>query len=563
MASHQPSEAAEDAAEAAAAASDEYRPVDHIDSVEDDGSTGPQNPRLGFRGWLRWLWRQLTAMRTAIILLLLLAIAAVPGSLVPQETSDPNGVISYHQTDPELSKWLDAFGLFNTFSTPWFSAIYLLLFISLIGCVIPRAWHHYKAMLARPPRTPARLARLEGYTTRPFTGSSATTPEPSPAAEQAVHVAAALLRRRGYRVARYTDRLGDSVSAERGYLRETGNLVFHVSLIGVLASVALGGSFGYTGQRVIPEGYAFTNVQSGYDSFIPGRFFTDTALPPFSIKLDQFDVQYEEQQANAIGAPLDYDASVTVTKQDGESYPAHIKVNEPLMVDGVQVYLLGNGYAPVLTVRDPQGNVVFSQPTLFRELDTNLRSLGVVKIPDGLAEQVGLEGFLYPDALPLSDGTYTSANPELLNPLVTLEVYTGDLGLDTGKATNAYSLDTTSLTKVAGMGAPTSAITLQLGQRVDLPNGLGSISLDAIPHFVALQMHHDPAQGWVFGFAVAAVLGLLTSLFIPRRRVWARALVASDGEVALEWAGLARGEDPRLADAVAELAGSVSGRETE
>jgi len=514
------------------------RPVDHIDALDEDDDRGPENPRLGLVGWLRFIWRQLTSMRTAIILLLLLAIAAVPGSLVPQTSSDPNGVIAYHRDNPDAAKWLDAFGLFSTFTTPWFSAIYLLLFISLIGCVLPRAWHHARAMVARPPRTPARLARLEGYVTRPFDGDG----------EAALQAASRVLRRRGYRVARYADRAGESVSAERGYLRETGNLVFHAALIGVLASVAIGGSFGYTGQRVVAEGYAFTDVLSGYDSFNAGRFFSDTQLPPFSIKVDSFEASYQDS------APLDYDASVTVTKQDGETYPAHIKVNEPLVVDGVQVYLLGNGYAPVLTVRDPQGNVVFSQPTLFRELNGQLLSSGVIKIPDGLAEQVGIEGLLYPTPVQLSSGAFASSDPQLNNPLVTLEVYTGDLGLDNGQATNAYLLDTTNLTKVAGRDAPNKAIALQPGQTADLPDGLGTIELSSIPHFVALQMHHDPAQGWVFGFVLAAVLGLLVSLFVPRRRVWARALAGQDGEATLEWAGLARGEDPRLAGAVAGLA---------
>ena len=60
-------------------------------------------PKLGLTGWLRWFWRQLTSMRTALFLLLMLAIASIPGSLVPQRTSDPNGVtpVSYtHLTLP-------------------------------------------------------------------------------------------------------------------------------------------------------------------------------------------------------------------------------------------------------------------------------------------------------------------------------------------------------------------------------------------------------------------------------------------------------------------------------
>jgi cytochrome c biogenesis protein len=58
--------------------------------------------------------------------------------------------------------------------------------------------------------------------------------------------------------------------------------------------------------------------------------------------------------------------------------------------------------------------------------------------------------------------------------------------------------------------------------------------------------------------------GLLTSLFVPRRRLWVKAITQSDGSLRLEYAGLARGEDPRLDDAVASIAdrhvASLTGR---
>lgn len=539
MASSRPSRRA-----ASDAAVDPLRPGDYEGGPgagRGDGAA-PVEPKLGPIGWLRFGWRQLTSMRTALVLLLLLAVAAIPGSLVPQNTSDPNGVIQFESDNPELYKIYDAIGLFDTYSSVWFSAIYLLLFVSLIGCVIPRAKHHLTALRSRPPRTPARLARLDGHTTRTLPGIDV---------EQAIAAGRARLRARGYRVERY----GDSLSAERGYWRETGNLLFHVSLIGVLVAVGIGGGFGYTGQRVLAEGFAFTNTRAGYDSFTPGRFFTDDELAPFSIRLDSFEVVYEEDSFVAYGQPLDYTANVTVTERGGEATSGVIKVNEPLTIGGAQVYLLGNGYAPVLTVRDPDGTVVFSQPTLFRPQDANLFSVGVVKIPDGLAEQVGLRGLFYPTAAKLDSGAYASTHPELRAPLLTLEVYVGDLGLDSGAATNAYVLDTDSLTQVAGRESEAPTIELGLGDTAELPNGLGTIELTAIPRFVALELHADPAQGWVLLFAMLATAGLLTSLFIPRRRVWIKVTPAADGDgVDAEYAGLARGEDPRLAAAVTELA---------
>ena len=524
-------------------ASEPLRPSDHVDSAA-PAKPGLNEPKLGVVGWLRFAWRQLTSMRTALVLLLLLAVAAIPGSLVPQVTSDPNGVIQYQADNPEAFAVLDALGVFSTYSSVWFSAIYLLLFVSLIGCVIPRAKHHWSALRARPPRTPARLNRLEGHTTRQADGSIA---DALAAGEQ-------VLRKQGYRVERYAD----SISAERGYWRETGNLIFHGALVGVLVAVGIGGGFGYTGQRIIAEGYSFSNSRAAYDSFSPGRFFTDAAIAPFSIALDSFDVIYEEQNIDAYGQPLDFTANVTVTERGQEPFQTTIKVNEPLTVDGTQVYLLGNGIAPVLTIRDPDGTVVFSQPTLFQPQDANLTSIGVVKIPDGLAEQVGLRGFLYPTATQLDTGAYTSVHPELRAPLLTLEVYTGDLGLDSGVATNAYVLNTDGLTQVAGRESDEPTIMLTPGETADLPNGLGTIELTALPRFAALDIHADPSQGWVLLFASLSVAGLLTSLFIPRRRVWIKAQATDDG-LELEYAGLARGEDPRLPAAIASLADAHTG----
>lgn len=138
------------------------RPLDHYDSRPAVSADGVTQPPLGFVGWLRWFWRQLTSMRTALFLLLL-AIAAVPGSLVLQRGADPNGVTQYFANNPDLAPILDSVQAFDGYTSVWFSSIYLLLFVSLIGCIIPRTIHHARALRAAPPRTPARLNRIDAY----------------------------------------------------------------------------------------------------------------------------------------------------------------------------------------------------------------------------------------------------------------------------------------------------------------------------------------------------------------------------------------------------------------
>lgn len=524
-------------------------------------------PELGFVGYARFFWRQLTSMRTALLLLLLLALAAIPGSLVPQRSSDPNGVVQYFDANPTLAPILDSVQLFDVYASVWFSSIYLLLFISLIGCVIPRTTHHLRALRSRSPRTPARLERLEGFTTREIPGAGTDT------AASVIDLARDLLASRRYRVELYEVGGTKSVSAERGYLRETGNLVFHTALLGVLVSIGLGGSFAYNGQKVMIEGAPFVHVLGSYDSFSPGRFFDESHLEPFVMTLESFEVDYEEFNLNAYGVPTDFRAAVTARDPAGNESGGVVRVNHPFEVGGTKVYLLGNGYAPTITVRDGEGNIAFNRAVPFLPQDTNLTSLGIIKAPDALPEQLGMIGFFYPTAGVLASGAYTSIHADLLDPLLTLRVYTGDLGLDDGIPISVYTLDTDELTEVVGGDSGVETIELRPGETAQLPDGLGSVTFESmtpdagannwagsVKRFASFDLHHNPAEWGALIFAVLALLGLLCSLFVPRRRVWVKAKELPEGGIRLEYAGLARGEDPGLVEAVADFADAHGGK---
>ncbi|TFD75020.1 cytochrome c biogenesis protein ResB [Cryobacterium fucosi] len=535
------------------------RPSDHYDSPAPLSDGAINQPALGPVGWLRWVWRQLTSMRTALFLLLLLAIAAVPGSLVPQRSADPNGVTQYFANNPTLAPALDKIQAFDVYSSAWFSAIYLLLFISLIGCVIPRTKHHFQALRAKPPRTPARLARLAGFTSR--------TAPAGANAQAAVTTARGLLRKGGYRVALFESGPEFSVSAERGYLRETGNLLFHFALVGILITVGFGGGFGFGGQRVLVEGQTFVNTLLAYDSFNPGRFFDDATLEPYKLTLNDFTVAYEMRNLKAYGQPVDYSAGVSVTRRGQAVDTGQVKVNVPMKAGNTNIYLLGNGYAPSVTVKNPAGVVVFTDPIPFLPQDANLTSLGVVKVPDGLAQQVGMIGFFYPTQAKAVSGAYYSSFPDLQYPVLTLNVYAGDLGLNDGVPTSVYSLKTDKMTQLTGGKTGVKSIELKPGESQALPGGLGSVTFDdatpgakpgdfsgSVRRFASFDIRQDPTQAWVMSFAVLAVLGLLVSLLVPRRRLWVKAVEGEDGSLRLEYAGLARGEDPALEAAVTSLA---------
>lgn len=491
-------------------------------------------PDIGLTGWARWIWRQLTSMRTALILLLLLAAASVPGSIYPQRSADPNGVALYFDEDPVLAETLDFFQLFDVYTSIWFSAIYILLFTSLVGCVLPRTKIHFEALKAEPVQTPTNLSRMGAFET-------STTP----AGVDPVAKGKQILEKQRYRVIQR----GDSVSAEKGYIRETANLVYHFSLVGVLIAIGIGGGMSFSGQRVLAEGETFVNNLAGFDSLSPGTLFNPDSLAPISVTLDKFEVDYDFANETNIGAPLDFRATVTVrSPEDQVGKTSLVRVNDPLDATGASVYLTGHGYAPEITIRDASGDISYSGATVFLPQDGNMTSIGIIKVPDNLPEQMGIVGFFYPSAIQLATGAYTSIFPGVIDPLVSLNVYTGDLGLDSGIPLNVYALDTDRLTQVAGRGTPNPAVEVKIGETVDLPNGLGTVTFDGIKRFASLDIAYNPGQLWVLIFAMLSLGGIIVSLTTPRRRVWVKKVGNS-----FEVAGLSRRDDPRLQEVVREL----------
>jgi cytochrome c biogenesis protein len=515
----------------------ETDPFDPAAERDDPPRPGPGSPGAGAFGladWLRWTWRQLTSMRIALVLLFLLALASVPGSILPQQGGNAPGVQQYFISHPALAPWLSRLGLFNVFAAPWFAAIYLLLFASLVGCVVPRTFRLAGSARTLPPRAPRNLGRL------PRSAEYVTS---LPAADAAA-VAARVLSGHGFRLRRPSasdgadgdTETGQWVSAEKGYLREAGNLLFHLALLGVLVSVALGGLFGYKADRLLVQGQTFADTASALDEFHPGRFVTGTDLARFTMTLDKFTASYISSGEQA-GQPSSFDARVTYTAQPGTpARTADLDVNRPVAVDGAKVYLIGHGYAPVFKVTDTSGKVVYDQATPFvAGTSGNFLSEGVVKVPDAQPDQLGFTGIFVPTAVSVG-GTLESVFPAADNPVVSLIAYAGNLGEDAGPSQSVYQLDTTGMQRLTGRPQ-----VLKPGQSLTLPGGRGTITFTGYVPWVSLAITHDPGQLPALICGIAALGGLLLSFMIRRRRVFVRARPGQDGTT-VQVGGLARND---------------------
>lgn len=487
----------------------------------EDAVGRPAKP-FGIMGWLRWSWRQLTSMRTALVLLFLLAVASVPGSVLPQNGTDPARVQQYISQHPVLGPLLNRLSLFDVFAAPWFAAIYLLLFASLAGCVLPRAYRLAVSARAKPPAAPQHPSRL------PFGcryQSALSGPE-------VISAASTLLGGKRFRL-----RVGDGwLAAEKGYLHEAGNLLFHIALLALLAAVALGAVFGYKADVLLTEGNGFSNAVASYDQYHPGRAVRPGELQPFTLWLDKFTATYLPS-GPLRGDPSSFSAFIRYQPEPGSPIRHYdLRVNRPLNVDGTKVYLIGHGYAPVFRVIDGRGHVALQQAVPFLPAGTtDYTSEGVVKVPDARPQQLGFAGVFLPTAV-LVGGRLESAFPAPLRPAVSLVSFAGNLGLDSGAPQSVYQLDTAAMRRLAIAPRP-----LVAGQSMKLPNGLGTVTFTGYRQWISLQVTYDPGRFPALVAAVTAIVGLLLSFLVRRRRVFVRARAA--GEVTeVEVGGLARSD---------------------
>jgi len=476
-------------------------------------------PEIGTVGLLRFSWRQLTSMRTALVLLMMLGVAAIPGSLIPQRTQNPMAVSDIFASSPTKAIWYERFSLFDVYASPWFSAIYILLFISLIGCVLPRAFEHYKASRALPPVTPKNLSRMEFHSEWKGSGDE-------------LDIARQWFKKNRFRIRE----IDGSISAEKGFTRETGNLFFHLALVLILIGVSLGSLFGMRGDAIVNVGERFINTPTTYDSLSFGKLFNEKTLPPFSIEVDKFVGKYDP----VTNAPLDYTMWVTV-KSGPDATPENkvVKVNSPLTFGSTRVYLQANGYSPIVTVRDAAGNVGYQGPVPFLPQDANLSSTGAIKVPD-VTPQLGFVGSFFPTIGRANEGGGISVFPEALDPRLFLAAWTGDLGLDNGRPQSVYRINTDVMKKI-GLKSLSPGETYSFDE--------GSITFETYVPWVNLQVVRDPGKSYALVGGIVAILGLLASLFTRRRRIW-----VSVNKKNVEVAGLAKNAAPGLELEIAQLA---------
>jgi cytochrome c biogenesis protein len=442
-------------------------------------------------------------MRTALILLLILAAAAVIGSLLPQLPNSPERVAHYLDDHAFWGPLFSRAGLFDVYGSWWFALITTLLFVSLAACLFPRT----RALLRTIRQRPVQARELDGFP------HHAELRVPAPP-EDAATAAERLLRRRRFRVARQ----GTAVAAEKGSLREVGSLLFHWAFFLLLLGVIVGRGTGFTGRAVVTEGTTFVDARLNYAGQLrTGRYFPG-GFTGVGMQLLDFEDSYRRN-----GQPIDFVSRVRFIDPDGRPIRTEdVRVNHPASIEGLRVFQEGFGWAPVVEATLAGERLWTSPIQMTRDTapegvpDAAMPWRGAIKLttpePDVM---ITLE--LWPDFRAYANLQLTGEPTPMLvsfDPLIRYSVYVGSI-----QDTRLGIVDTTGL-RMVGRGDLRAA-----GESVaDVP-GAGKLRLTfpELRHYSVLLISRDVGIPVVLAAAILVLVGLLPALYVSRRKVWVRA----------------------------------------
>jgi cytochrome c biogenesis protein len=291
-----------------------------------------------------------SSMRFAISLLVMLAIAAIIGTVMKQNQPAPDYV---NQFGPFWFETFRKLGLYAVYSTWWFLLILAILIVSTSLCIARNA-----PKMLRDMRSWKESVREESL--RNFHHKTEWT-VPGSAVALASQTAQRL-GNAGYRVKLVDKTNGVLVAAKKGAANKFGYIFAHSAIVIILLGGLLDsdlpirfqqwfmGKTPYMGAGLIAQIPPQHRLGLGNPSYrgntmIPEGGSSSTAILqqangvliqelPFTIQLNKFIVDFY-----STGMPKLFASEVTVRDHEtGKTFAASIKVNQPLIYRGVAIY---------------------------------------------------------------------------------------------------------------------------------------------------------------------------------------------------------------------------------
>jgi cytochrome c biogenesis protein len=427
----------------------------------------------------RKLWQTLGAIKTGVILLILVVLLSAAGTVILQRPATEADEMQ-RAYSPQVLRLLDALKLTDVFHAWWFVLLLSLVSLSIISASIqrfPNAWRFF----SRPYKSPDEAFRkgLPGHVLIPIKDEAI-----------ALTVAERVLRKEGFKPEHIVRQNSFSLFGERNRLSEMAVYIVHASLLLIFLGGIVDALWGWRGFIMLTRGQESSQVTPQNAS--PRNL-------AFAVRCDG-----AGQENYADGSPKRWWSDLSVLKDGQVILRKQIVVNDPLVYRGVRFYQASYGntgkldsLALTATPRDgqnPQEFKIGPDETHTLDSDTTVR----------LAEFI-------PDFV-VQDGHVYARSTELQNPAAHLVVVS--------KKT-AQSVDVW-----VGAGLQEDAASPYIFRGKDVQ----------MAYFTGLEVSHEPGQWAVWAGVVLMGFGLALVFYFVHKRVWAVPVRDARGQLQL-WIG--------------------------
>lgn len=448
----------------------------------------------------------LNSLPAAIVAILILALLAIVGTLIPQESMGITSADYVARFGEHKYRLLKSLGFTNIYNTVYFNIVFLWVGISSVVCSVSRL-HRTLRLWLRPTHAYSRrffTARREPG--RLYRESVPDSPEKLQGQ----------LKQAGFRTHLVRDADGSaSIYADRGFVRKWASVVFHFAFILILVGGVIGRIFGFEGMVAVPDGGSNTVTVKLAENKAPLVRWLVSGAPSshYELRLRKFDIEYDQHlqppkylaelpaSESALREYLyyyvkDYVSDLTVQSNGNERHKL-VKVNHPLRIGGTNFYQ---------TSYIQQGYVVVSCDG----------AETTYPVQPGAAYQVGRDGKLHEIS---EHGAFPFGSEILYHPRLqggSFPVKAGPLyraGVREGELKpiglfEVVAADSTDSHYV--LLNTTDWLQLHLAGhklRVRMASQVDSTSV--------FQYKHDPGVGIVFFGWIALILGIILTMYVP------------------------------------------------
>ncbi len=253
--------------------------------------------------------RFFASLKLAIVLLIIIAVASVLGTLIPQGRSAAEYAARYGG----LAQPLIRLQFTSLYHSAWFLSVLFLFALNIIVCTLTRLGPKFRR--AFRPKVPSDPKALLALAVKDRSRRNA------PVAEAAAGVRAVLAKHR-YRVRGAESDNRVFLLGRKRVLGWFGSDVVHIGLLVILAGGIVTGLGGFRTNLSLKEGETLEVPRAG-----------------FHLRLDKFETEYYPQ-----GGVKDWKSSLTVLDGGAPLTSGVVEVNHPLSYGGFSFYQTGYGW---------------------------------------------------------------------------------------------------------------------------------------------------------------------------------------------------------------------------